>query len=175
MIRSVRKILRSLGEKLLTDESLLTLLTQVEAILNSRPICPLSDSPEDLRPLTPAMLLLGEPNPCLPADKFMKQDGYRKSWRQVQFISNQFWHIWLKHYLPTLQVRAKWLKPRRNFQVGDLVLVVDQRTKRGYWPLGVVDEVFPDSMGHVRSARVRTTDSLVTRDIRKLCLLEGVE
>ncbi|XP_077967709.1 uncharacterized protein LOC120346600 [Styela clava] len=81
---------------------------------------------------------------------------------------------WLKEYLPTLQLRQKWHKPVRNFAVGDIVLIVDEKTKRGFWPKGLIVEVFPDSDGHVRSVRVRTADSSYMRDIRKLCLLEGV-
>ncbi|XP_077968087.1 uncharacterized protein LOC144422128 [Styela clava] len=175
MIRSFRKLMRAIaGERLLDDDALHTFTTQCESILNGRPICPIGDSPDDLATLSPNMLLLGRPNPNLPPDQFMKADGYKKSWRQVQLMTDCFWKRWLKEYLPTLQLRQKWHKPVRNFAIGDIVLIVDEKTKRGFWPKGLIEEVFPDSDGHVRSVRVRTADSCYMRDIRKLCLLEGV-
>ena len=61
-----------------------------------------------------------------------------------------------------------------QFKPGNLVLIVDESTKRGHWPKAVVKEVMPDSNHLVRRVRVRTADgSEFVRDIRKLCLLEG--
>ena len=81
----------------------------------------------------------------------------------------------MKEYLPALQARQKWCVPRRNFTVGDLVLVADEKTPRGRWPMGLIEEVFPDSNGHVRSVKVKTATSTYRRNIRRLCLLEGVQ
>ena len=38
---------------------------------------------------------------------------------------------------------------------------------------GVMQEVFPDRNGNVRQVTVRTATSVLRRDVRKLCLLEG--
>ena len=57
--------------------------------------------------------------------------------------------------------------------MGDLVLVVDEKVPRGHWPMGVIEEVYPDSNGHVRNVRVRTASSVCRRDIRKLSHLEA--
>jgi hypothetical protein len=55
MIRSIRKILRSLmTDQLVNDETLATILAEVEKILNDRPLTRLSDDPNDLEPLTVA-------------------------------------------------------------------------------------------------------------------------
>ena len=59
--------------------------------------------------------------------------------------------------------------------VGDLVLVADEKTPRGSWPMDLIEEVFPDSNGHVRSVKVKTATSTFRRDIKKLCLFEGVQ
>ena len=64
--------------------------------------------------------------------------------------------------------------PKRNIQVGDLVLLVE-RCPRGEWPKAIVEQVFPGSDGVVRKVLVRTAKSTYTRDVRKLCLLEGAE
>ena len=175
MIRSVRKILRALlGEQLISDESLRTMMTEVQSILNSRPLTPVSSDPKDLEPITPNHLLLLRSNANFPPGIFSKEDMYtRRRWRQVQYLSNVFWKRWLKEYLPTLQERKKWLKPRRCLSVGDLVLIVDENVHRGRWPLARVIEVFQGKDGFVRSAKVRTSLATFVRPVTKLCFLES--
>jgi len=115
-IRSIRKILRALlGQQLVSDETLQTLMSEVEGILNGRPLTPVSSNPKDLDPLTPNHLLLLRANPNLPPGVFSKKEMYSKRrWHQVQYIADVFWRRWLKEYLPTLQERAKWTKPLCN-------------------------------------------------------------
>ena len=71
--------------------------------------------------------------------------------------------------------KAEMERPSSKLRCDDLVLVVDEKTPRGRWPMGLIEEVFPDSHGHVRSVKVKTATSVYRRDIRKLCLLEGVQ
>ncbi|XP_039265686.2 uncharacterized protein LOC120341267 [Styela clava] len=175
MIRSVRKILTTLaGERQLDDAMFYTFLTKVERILNNRPITPVGDDCKDLCALTPAMLLTGRIDPDYPSDVFVKADGYRKSWKLVQLLANQFWSRWTKEYLQILQSKQKWHQPAKNFSVGDLVLVVYEDTPRGSWPMAIIEETYPDQFGMVRRVRVRTAKSSYVRDIRKLCHLEAV-
>ncbi|XP_041461181.1 uncharacterized protein LOC121412436 [Lytechinus variegatus] len=175
IIRSVRKILESLlNQQTLTDESLLTLLTEVEAILNARPLTKISLDPRDHEPLTPNHLLLLRRSQSLPPGIFNKEDCYvRKRWRQVQYMADQFWKRWVKEYLPLLQERQKWTKPQRNFEPNDLVLIADDNFPRGQWPLGRVVETYPDKQGRVRQVEVRVGSKILKRPISKLCLLEA--
>ena len=134
MIRSVRKILGSLlREQLVNDETLLTLITEVERILNDRPLTLQSDSTDDPEPLTPSKLLLLRSNSSLPPDVFTTVDRYNKRWRQAQCLANTFWERWIREYLSTLQIRQKWLRRRRNLANGDLVLIVQGNITRGQW------------------------------------------
>ena len=146
-----------------------TLIAEVAGILNSPPLTPVSSDPKDLEALTPNHLLLLRSNPSLPVGSFGKEDCYSKRrWRQVQYISDIFRKRWLKEYLPTLQERAKWMKPRRSLEIGYLVLIANENVHRGKWPLGkVVDD------GYVRSAEVQTSLMVLTRPVTKLCFLEG--
>ena len=165
MIASVRRILGALlKEQLVDDETLSTLLCEAERILNDRPLTSLSDHPDDPELLTPNKLLPLRSNSCFPPDVFKGHDKYSKRWRQAQCLADSFWKRWMKGYLPALQTRQKWSVPRRNFAVGELVLVVDEKTLRAHWSMGLIEEVFPDSYGYVRNVKVKTATTVYKRD-----------
>ena len=109
----------------------------------------------------------------MPPGVFVKGDLYcRNRWRQIQYLTDVFWKRWLSEYLPSIQERQKWTKLRRNFAVGHLVLIADERVYRGQWPLGRVVEVHPGRDGFTRSVKVVTKAAVLTRTITKLCFLE---
>ena len=95
-IRSVCKILAALlREQELDEESLPTLMCEVESILNGSPLTNVSNDPKDPEALTPNHLLLLRAGPTLPPGTFTKEDCYsRRRWRQVQYLADQFWHSW---------------------------------------------------------------------------------
>ena len=104
-IRTVRKVLNViLKEQTLDDEHLSTLFCEVESIVNGRSLTVLSDDPKDESPLTSNHLLLLRGGPELPPGQFDQSDIYRRRWRHVQFLSDQFWRRWVREYLPTLQL-----------------------------------------------------------------------
>lgn len=175
MIRTVRKVLAgicSLTHKL-SDESLETLFCEAESIINSRPLTKVSDSVKDPAALSPNHLLLLSEQPSCSPGVFDEVDVFKRRWRCVQHLANEFWRRWLQEYLPLLQTRGKWLKDSKNVQVGDLVLVMDENTPRGVWPLGIVEETYPSSDGLVRSVKIKTKVSRFVRPITKVVLLEG--
>ena len=177
-MRTVRKLLRALiKEQVLDEESLSSLMCEVEAIVNGRPITKLSDDPRDLEPLTSNHLLLVRAGPAVPPGIFSKQDCYNKRrWRQVQYLADVFWRRWVREYLPSLQERQKWNKKRRNFAVDDVVLVLDDKKPRYSWPLGRILEVYANSRdGLVRSAKLKTSTSELVRAINKIVLLEAAD
>ena len=175
-IRTVRKVLRGLmKEQVLDEENLATLMCVVESIVNGRPLTAVSDDPKDLEALTPSHLLLLRKGPVLPPGLFTKDEVYsRRRWRQVQYLANIFWHRWTKEYLPALQNRQKWLMPKRNLAVGDIVLVTNEDAPRSVWPIARVIDTFPGKDGLVRTVQVKTRNSVLVRPISKLCLLEEV-
>ena len=174
VIRTVRKVLYAITQdRALNDETLQSFVVEVEHIVNNCPITPLSSDAADGLPLTPKMLLTDRLHSDEPPGQFVKADGYRKSWKLVQLLADQFWSQWVRLYIPCLQYQQKWFKPCRNLAVGDVVLIIDGHGRRGSWPKGIVKEVFPDAEGRVRRVRVETANSSLCRDIRKLSLLEG--
>jgi hypothetical protein len=171
MIRSIRKILRSLlGDQLVTDEVLTTLITEVEHIMNSRPLTKLSDDANDLEALTPNHLLLLKGNNPVVADK--PTGNLTRRWKQVQHLADTFWKRWLTEYLPALQERQKWFSKGRDLRVGDLVLLTDMGASRGLWPKAIIQETVNSQDGKVRTVWVKTATGRLKRDIRQLCLLE---
>ena len=57
---------RVIGDTKLTFEELNTVLTQIEACLNSRPLTPLSSDNDGIEALTPGHFLIGRPLESLP-------------------------------------------------------------------------------------------------------------
>ena len=175
-VRSVRSILSALMRELghtLDDESFRTLLTEVECIINSRPLTVPTSDPEDLDPLTPNHILTMNSRDVMPPlGNFQKADLYfRKRWKRVQYLPNVFWSRWRKQYVQNLQQRVKGNHPRRNFEKGDLVLIVDDRAPRNDWNMARVVDKHPDSNGQVRSVRVTTATMTLDRPIDKLMLI----
>ena len=176
LIRSVRGTMKAIlghPHAFVTRETLRTVFAETVGILNSRPLCPSSDDPNDWEPITPSHLLQQRQGISLPPGDFQDGDLYsRKQWRRGQILSNHFWARWLREYLPLLQERKKWVLKRRNLAVNDLVLVVTENAPRGHWLLGRVTKVFPGKDDLVRTAEVKTKNSTLLRPISKLCLLE---
>ena len=157
----------------MNNDCLQTVLCEVESIINGRPLTSISDDVNDLLPLTPYHLLLLKSQPTMPPGIFSKNDAYtRKCWKQVQYIADLFWTRWTREYLPLLQERQKWSRPRRNLSTGDVVLLVDSSSPRNSWLMGRVVETLPDSSGAVSKSEVKTKTSILERPVNKLCLLE---
>lgn len=173
-IRTVRRILGALlKEQSINDDSLHTIMCEVECIINNRPITTASDNPNDLEPLTPNHILLLKTQPNLPPGLFKQEDQYaRKRWKQVQYLADLFWSRWTHEYLPILQERSKWVRPKRNFEPGDVVLVVDSSSPRNSWIMGRVIETLPDSSGAVRRVKLQTKTKILERPVNKLCLIQ---
>lgn len=96
MIGLARKIMDSMlfefKDKKLTHEVLVTFMAEVSAIINARPLVPVSADPNDPFILTPAVLLTQKANPLVaPAGNFVASDLNKNQWRQVQHLSNTFW------------------------------------------------------------------------------------
>ncbi|KAK0144597.1 hypothetical protein N1851_017050 [Merluccius polli] len=172
-IRTIRKVLYSIvKQETIDDEGLHTLMCDVEAIINSRPITRVSNDPNDLEALTPNHLLLMKAITPLPPGIFDRNDVYsRRRWRQIQYLADLFWRRWTKEYLPDLQEKQKWSHPERNISENDIVLIVDESAPRNSWVMGRVIQTIKDSRGHVRQAKVKSSTTVLLRPVTKLCLL----
>ncbi|XP_025424077.1 uncharacterized protein LOC112693294 [Sipha flava] len=136
---------RMMGEAKLTLSELSTLLCQIEACLNSRPITPMSSDPSDAEALTPAHFLIGRamslpPEPCL----INESPSQVRRWKYVQLLMQTFWRRWQSEYLPQFQVRGKWFSRTSPIQVGNVVIIKDEAAPPMRWKLGVVVDLHPE-------------------------------
>lgn len=171
-VKSVKTHLNKIGCNTFTFEEFTTLLNQIEACLNSRPLCPLSSGPTDLQTLTPAHFLIGDSLLAL-ADAEPIEDNINlfTKWQMVQHENRRFWRKWQQEYTTRLQQRPKWQKEKKELAIGDLVSIGDTNTTPTYWPLGRVIEIHPGNDGLIRVATVKTSNGVLKRPITKLALL----
>lgn len=172
-VKSIKHHLkRVIGDVKLTYEELATVLCQIEACLNSRPLYPLTEDPDDLRVLTPGHFLIGEA-PTMPPETNYEQKniGRLKRWELCSKLHQDMWRIWKDEYLSRLQQRTKWINKKENVRTGDMVLVRDERTPSSAWPLGRIMETHMGADGLVRVVDVRIGSKTFRRPITKICLL----
>ena len=120
------------------------------------------DEGQDMEPLTPNHLLLLHSESPMPPGLFRREDQLsQRRWGQMQYLADIFQKIWSKEYLPLLQDRQKWLRPRRNLAIGDVVLVSVEYSHHNSWPLGKIVEVL----------LVTVKKAVLKRRIEQHCLL----
>ncbi|GFV60623.1 uncharacterized protein TNCV_45751 [Trichonephila clavipes] len=169
-IKSMKRILLRVAKSAIMNfEELTTLMAQIEAVLNSRPLSPLSSDPNDLNPLTPGHFLTNcaissFPEPYTASDSL----SYHSRWKLIQSLRDKFWNRWSTEYLTHLQTRAKWSVQNPNLMENQLVLLKDPNTKPLDWPMGRILEVFPGSDGLVRVVNVKTSTGILKRAITKV-------
>ena len=154
-LKSARNILSSLLKThgtSLNGEAITTLMTGVEAVLNSWLLTAelLSDG-NSLNLICPSNILTVKTKIVIsPPGEFGRADIYcGKQWRRVQHITEEFWNRWHKEFLVTLQQCQKWSKIRGIFQTGDIVLLKDDLHHWNHWPMACIVEIFVDNHGDV--------------------------
>ncbi|XP_054266949.1 uncharacterized protein LOC128989110 [Macrosteles quadrilineatus] len=163
---------RVIGIQIFTFEELSTLFAEVEAVMNSRPLSPLSPDPNENNVLTPGHFLIGEALTAVPSPDVTDIKLNRLTrWQLVQQATQHFWRRWSSEYLHNLQQRGKWTQHIQNLQVGDLVLIKDPNLPPLYWPTGQIVAVHPGKDHTVRVVTLRTSSGQLTRPVVKLCPL----
>lgn len=168
-VKSVKRYLRLIAsDTALTYEEISTWFTKIEAILNSRPLCPLSTDPNENDYLSPGHFLVGGPLVVSPEPSLLdEKENLLSRWQLVTRLSEQFWQRWSSEYLSTLQKRPKWVKVRQNLEVGDLVLLKESSPPL-HWKLARVTEVHAGEDGTVRVVTLRRGSSTFLRHVVNL-------
>jgi len=169
-VKSVKYHLRRVvGNQTLTYEEFSTVLCQVEACLNSRPLCAMTADPDDYDALTPGHFLIGHAINAIPHPDVTDIKTNRLSrWQFAQQILQHFWKRWRVEYLSTLQQRFKWKNKCDNIRVGDLVIIHEENIPPMKWKLARVVEVHSGADGAVRVVSLKTASGSYKRPIVKL-------
>lgn len=163
---------RIIGDANVTYEEMSTLLTQIEACLNSRPLCPVSEDPLDNFILTPAHFLIQDTLTAIPEPDLQQHKVSKLSrWQYIQRLTQQFWKKWSQQYLNELQKRVKWRTKSRNLKIGDVVILKDDNLPPLKWSIGRITEVHPGSDHIVRAVTVQTSTGITKRASTRVCLL----
>lgn len=163
---------RTIGIRVLTHDEFVTVLVQIEACLNSRPLTPLSSDVNDLEVLTPGHFLVQRPLVSLAEPSYKDVPENRLSmWQRAQEFVRRIWEKWSTQYLSTLNSRSKWTRERNNLAVGTMVLLREENLPPLKWLMGRVTEVRFGSDGNVRVAVICTKDGIYERGISKICIL----
>ena len=176
-----------LGRSFVTLSELYTLLKEIQAVLNDRPLTYVNADIQDLDPLTPSQLLFGHnvtPLPYPPYDTtelsdptFGDKDDISRAQSRRSTLYHHFSTRFSKEYLSFLREihslhHHKQSTDENVIQVGDIVLIANTDKPRHHWELGLVTELI---LGHdklCRAAVVRTSRGTTTRSILKLYPLE---
>ncbi|XP_052268234.1 uncharacterized protein LOC127869617 [Dreissena polymorpha] len=176
---SLKKIL---GRRYVSMETLQTIVTEIEAVINDRPLTHVSSSIDDLEPLTPSHLLYGRKmtslphHTHLPDDEMMQiqsdQTTLTNRAKQQSDIIEQFWRRWKSEYLTALrEFHTTTGSNEKRIRVGDVVQIYDEGP-RIRWKLAVVLELMTGNDGSVRAAKIKTKRGITNRPIVKLYPLE---
>ena len=133
------------GNSLFTYEELITIITKIEACLNSRPLYAESLDPNDIEALTPGHFLIGQALTILFLEDVIIDvpENRLKYWEMVLHSVDKFWKLWSNDYLNTLHQRYKWRIKENNLKIGEIVLIKKQNLPPSNWPLGKIVEMHP--------------------------------
>ena len=173
--RAVKEPLRKiLGKTLLTYTELYTILTDTEAVINSRPLTFVGDDIRDLIPITPAHLAIGRSLKSLPIPSDVSIDDHHLLQRYLycQRLVNHFCGRWHHEYLHNLSVRPKWNVEQPPLRVGDVVLISEDKTPRRKRPLARIIEVYPGKDDLICTVLLQTSKGQFKRPVQRLHNLE---
>ena len=189
LVESMKRCLRkSIGQNSLTLDELQTVLAEVEAVLNSRPISYVSS--DDLEePLTPSHLLTGHRLLSLPDHPAEEEDPdfeitpstITRRMRHLSTVKTKLWDRWRDEYLHELREHHRQLRTtkgvHRPVQEGEVVVIYEDTLPRGMWRLGKVEKLISGNDGNVRAAQLKVHSKegrtrLVNRPIQHLHPIE---
>jgi len=167
---------RVVGNAKLTFEEFYTLLCQVEAVLNSRPLCPLSNDPDNLQVLTPGHFLIGTSLLALSDCSSTDLSSNRLSrWSHVQQMVQRLWKCWSHDYVHRLQQRNKWKDIQPNAKIGDVVLLKEDNLPPLAWKRAVISDIHTGRDRLTRVVTLRTAKGTLKRPVTKICMFPKVD
>ena len=175
---------KTLGRAFIALPQLETIVVEIEAMLNDRPLTYVSLNISDPEPFTLSHLLYGRRIQSVPHSlddpeeieypTYVSEDSVRKQADRHGQLIRHFWPCWKKEYLTSLREFNKLKVSGSDKQIirkGDVVIIHDKKL-RLHWKLAIVEDLIKGNNGLVRPAHVRTENYRTTRPIVKLYPLE---
>ena len=166
--RSLRKVL---FRSSVNYEELQTVIIDIEATINSRPLTYVNDDDVE-EALTPAHLLLGRRllstfNESFDDGTDVNNAVLTKRMKYLKTFSEHYWKRFREEYL--LELRAQHVQgsdPVRKPEVGEVV-VIEGTAKRNDWRLGRIESFVNGTDGQHRGAVLKTFDGTRSRCLRR--------
>ncbi|XP_038120004.1 uncharacterized protein LOC119770021 [Culex quinquefasciatus] len=145
-------LVRVLGQRQLSFEDMATVLTQIEAAMNSRPLTPLLEDPDELDVLTPEHFLAGSSLLAIPDPDYTDVPPNR-----------------LQHYQ---QLQQLVQQHSTQLKAGQMVILKEDNKAAIEWPLAWIVEVYPGPDGVVHVVKLRLSNgAFYKRQSARICLL----
>ena len=186
LIKIVKNCLRKvLYRKRVSLDELQTVVVEMQARINNRPLTYINSDRMSPEPLCPSHLLYGRSIEVMPPvvleeesdPTYMDHSQLNKQFSLVSRMIRKFEKVWKNEYIVSLRERhygSERAKDLNNLKVGDVVLI-QAEAPRSEWPLGKIVELRPDSEGVIRSVDVYCKGHINTRTVEKLIPLEVSE
>ncbi|GFS62466.1 DUF5641 domain-containing protein [Trichonephila clavipes] len=172
LVRIIKELLRrSLGKSILSYEELSTVICDCEFLINSRPLTYISENPQELIPLTPAMFLIE--NRCSDTtdiDELNSRDLRKRMKYRIKLLSD-LRQRFRKEYLSELIQKQNDNRVREP-RIGEMVLIGNDNKKRLSWPIAKIIELIPGRDGEIRTVRLNTQHGTVIRPVQRIFPLE---
>ena len=184
LIKGVKLCLkRNVGKSRLSYDELQTIVSEIEGVLNSRPLTYLYSN-ELEEPLTPSQLVIGKRLLNMPEYTSEEEDfsnetpiDARKREQYLSKVMAHYWRRWKREYLVDLREyqRMQWrTRHRPEISKGDVVTIENENNRNKLlWKLGKVEELIKGRDNVIRGARVRLANgNFIDRPLQKLFPLE---
>ncbi|EYC46156.1 hypothetical protein Y032_0406g904 [Ancylostoma ceylanicum] len=187
LIKDVKWALnKSLGRRVLDEDSLRTVLVEIESCLNCRPLSYQEEDPDELVSIRPIDFLqnrivisytvdesqddVEDPN-FLPATERAQLRTHREAEQALRAsydITEKFWKVWNEAYLTSLREHhKKYLQQGRSSpkkpRLGQVVLVEDPLLPQNGWRLGRISSLEKSNDGEIRQVELRMSNGRTTR------------
>lgn len=164
LVRSIKSpIKKVIGRSTVSYDEMCTLLTEVEAVINARPLTYVYDDEESVSyPLTPSDLIYGRRITMNPNSQHYETmstyNSLTKRLKHHRHLLSQFTRRWRNEYLTSLHEQVTKGSSERNVnakcKVGDVVILKNDSAARAFWKLAKVEELLTGRDGNVRAAIV---------------------
>ena len=163
LVRSIKSpIKKVIGRSTVSYYEMCTLLTEVEAVINARPLTYVYDDEESVSyPLTPSDLIYGRRIIALNPNSQHYEitstyNSLTKRLKHHRHLLSQFTRRWRNEYLTSLREQVAMGSSARDvnakFKVGDVVILKNDSVARAFWKFAKVEQLLPGRDGSVRAA-----------------------